>query len=795
MILDVQNQKVEVEEIGSSFKNKKAKITEKNTPYIFQLLANIYSNPVGSIVREITSNCFDGFVALNKALGLEDKSIKPDQIVFVRLYIDDTGQRYIEFVDQGVGISEINMDEIYMSYGESDKRDSDDFIGAFGLGSKSPFSYSDYFHVITKHAGIESNYLIYSTSLGPEYDCLLRQEITDGSTGTIVRVPIKADYVNEKGQLVEEVKVWEKNINEQLKYFKNVFVLNFTNVKNDYKIIQFDSFQIREDSFLEKKDLPLHLVLGDVTYPIRFAELGEEEIKLNAALKFPIGALDITPNREELKYTPKTKKLMLEVLEQFKAEIKTLVLNPENFKCDNLLDFRTKSLKLKDKSLVNNNNLLPGHSFDLNLNDLKLTKEGTKFTMLLDKDYYLINPVELNPNDSTKILLHWGSSYYGSKLTLYNEKTAKKKLSVDAFEKNDKKYVIINKDKLKKYERSFLNDKRQTDKVVKISLTELYKKQYQYFIKHNPGIDKDTLRAIIKDFKEKYENEVLNKNFVTLESLAIPENYGKTQRVKGDKTSISSTPLNGKILYFEYDGGYFRRNSRTLTSFQGLKDTILVYGTQDDKYFLELLYSLFNTNTGLSIVWTASKNCQTLKTLPFSFNIRDIMREQEDSQFYAQSMIKKHIKELINFKILTKDKDKYKPHINVSSFSETNLELKEENHLNLPNVVNFIKLIRYFYNSKILNVNVNESMVKLLSRFLSEKYLTKQIISKEEKINIFQQYANFTKDFYLELEPLEGYWGWKKGNQKYTKTITAIQVNLELKLNKLNRYIKNTKIK
>src|SRR5690606_24486069 len=102
------------------------------------------------------------------------------------------GQYYIEFVDSGCGISPSDMDDIYMSLGESDKLETNDFIGAFGLGSKSPFSYTSCFYVITKSDGVEYTYLMHENADGINYDCLLETEC-DSNNGTIIRIPIKKD--------------------------------------------------------------------------------------------------------------------------------------------------------------------------------------------------------------------------------------------------------------------------------------------------------------------------------------------------------------------------------------------------------------------------------------------------------------------------------------------------------------------------------------------------------------------------------------------------------------------------
>ena len=70
---------------------------------VFQMFTkNVYSNPIGTIVREITSNCFDSHVEA----GVDSP------VVIRKFKQDDT--TYIAFIDYGVGMS---PDRIYNIYG------------------------------------------------------------------------------------------------------------------------------------------------------------------------------------------------------------------------------------------------------------------------------------------------------------------------------------------------------------------------------------------------------------------------------------------------------------------------------------------------------------------------------------------------------------------------------------------------------------------------------------------------------------------------------------------------------
>ena len=54
---------LEIEHIGEIENGIEAGITEESLPFVFEFMSTqLYSNPIGSTIREITSNCFDSHV-------------------------------------------------------------------------------------------------------------------------------------------------------------------------------------------------------------------------------------------------------------------------------------------------------------------------------------------------------------------------------------------------------------------------------------------------------------------------------------------------------------------------------------------------------------------------------------------------------------------------------------------------------------------------------------------------------------------------------------------------------------
>jgi len=316
-------------------------IDEENMHLAYQAFTQ-YSDPISSIVREVTSNAVD---AHDEARMIRDGEITredyEDEETFDELYrrLQDweeqmveieiserhplDGERWIAFHDYGLGLSPQRIEKIYSRFFSSNKRDTNDLIGAFGLGSKSPLSYCDMFDVITRYNGIEYHWTVYEEAKAPRIDLLNRKE-TDEPNGTTVRVPIKS--LSDHSKFQEACK-------KQLAYFENLYFkggFSNTDELNDYTLYEGDSFVYRPGNTFDE----LHICLGRVYYPINFDVLDMERgysYRSNnkhwcvpIALNFDVGELDVVWNREAIEYTDRTISAIQERVESLKEEYRDL---------------------------------------------------------------------------------------------------------------------------------------------------------------------------------------------------------------------------------------------------------------------------------------------------------------------------------------------------------------------------------------------------------------------------------------------------------------------------------------
>lgn len=260
-------------------------IDTSNLGMFYEMMSkSIYSNPIGSIVRELTSNCFDSH-----------KEAKVNKPVIIKGFHEE-GNYWIGFEDFGVGMSPQRFQDIYLKYMSSTKRDSNEQLGMWGLGSKSPFSYTDVFYIRTRFDGIEYYYIMSKGQQGiPEWDKMYEKPTTE-CNGTQVKFIVEGGGIGSTD--------WHKfsnEINDQLTYFDDVWVEGF-GINNEYTILEYKTFKHRKDTLNSE----MHILLGKVKYPVDWGILGINEINIPVGVKFDIGELLITPNRESIRYNDDT---------------------------------------------------------------------------------------------------------------------------------------------------------------------------------------------------------------------------------------------------------------------------------------------------------------------------------------------------------------------------------------------------------------------------------------------------------------------------------------------------------
>ncbi len=277
-----------VERIGGGESHKfSIKVNRKS----FQILSDLYSDKPLAVVRELGCNAYDSHVSAGKA----DLPIS--------IHLPNSLEPHLEIRDFGTGISPDDIKSIYSAYFESTKTKSNDAIGCLGLGSKSPFCYSDNFTVTVRHNGMRRLYLAYFDESGAPTITLASEDADNESNGVSIQIPVKKEDCDKFRQAAIRAFKWFPVKPE------------ITGAKIDWKELDRDivlsgkGWRVLAKETTDRwSSQPSYAIMGGVNYMIDEHKVNSDvrAILNNLVVEFPIGQLDFTPSRESLSYDDRT---------------------------------------------------------------------------------------------------------------------------------------------------------------------------------------------------------------------------------------------------------------------------------------------------------------------------------------------------------------------------------------------------------------------------------------------------------------------------------------------------------
>lgn len=256
--------------------------TIQATAKAFKILSDgLYSDKVTAVIRELSCNAHDAHVAVGKV-----------ETPF-EIHLPNSFEPYFRVSDFGPGLSEEDIYGLYTSYFQSTKTDSNDYIGALGLGSKSPYSYCDSFTVTSYHGDTKKIYTAYLTEEGMPTIVKMSEEVTiDGRTGMEVQFSVKSNDYWEFSSKARKVFTYFPTTpkitgNRDCKVVKSTYSLKGSN------------WGIRSNN-----DGYARAIQGNVSYAIpplsdRHAQLNEI-LSLPIDITFNIGDLEVAASRETI---------------------------------------------------------------------------------------------------------------------------------------------------------------------------------------------------------------------------------------------------------------------------------------------------------------------------------------------------------------------------------------------------------------------------------------------------------------------------------------------------------------
>lgn len=316
MIIDTSQGDIEV--VGD-IKEFKTSIDPKNLEFITTLLSsNLYSDPEQSFIREIVSNAWDSHVEAGTT----------DVPVIVR-FKNTYSERSVTIRDYGVGLSPERFQEVYCNIGSSTKRESNDFIGGFGIGKYSSLACSNTVYITSYYEG-KAYYYVMVKSGNSITTNLLDERPTDERNG--VEVTIKN---------ISDLNPFNKAL-QFIVFFPNVYIDGAESADriNNTKLKRFNNFAAASIQIEHK------LLLGNVLYPCNKYHLSYDAqqfinkiYRTGIVIKFDVGEINITPNRESIIYNSDTIKKIEDRISKAKKELDALVDAKLTKDYDNIDDY------------------------------------------------------------------------------------------------------------------------------------------------------------------------------------------------------------------------------------------------------------------------------------------------------------------------------------------------------------------------------------------------------------------------------------------------------------------------
>lgn len=313
----------------------------KSTAKAFAILSSgLYANKIRAVIRELSCNAYDAHIAAGKKdVPIE---IKLPSAIDLRFYVKDFG----------IGLDHDGVTELYTTYFESTKGESNDFIGALGLGSKSPFSYCTSFNVEARYNGTKRFYTAVINELGVPEIVLMTENPTDEENGLTVSFEVRRDDIDK----------FYNEARHALMYFNpqpNVIGRASFEPFKVKSILDGNRWNVREADYYASLH-GAHIVQGFVTYPIdsdvmlqnNLSAIAQKVIQMNIDIRVDIGDVEVAASREGLSYTKQTIANIKTRLEQIAEEMSATIQQQLDM-CDTLWDARIKYMKLmNDKNHV-----------------------------------------------------------------------------------------------------------------------------------------------------------------------------------------------------------------------------------------------------------------------------------------------------------------------------------------------------------------------------------------------------------------------------------------------------------
>lgn len=574
---------------------------------LMQMLSkNLYSDSIGSTIRECASNALDS----HRRAGVKDP-------IVVSLRMNSSQNYDFSVEDFGIGLNDDDVKNIISKYGKSTKRNSDTELGMMGLGFKAPLAYSSSFYFICRKDGMERKYMMYEGEDTNTIDRLYERPTAERN-GVKVIVPVRW---SDRDQFFRKMK-------EQLAYFEDVyFDVNVSNyvIDNTFTIYRSEHFQHSE---LASDDY-LHICLDNVYYPLDFSKLEIPKLEFPVALRFSLtDGIFPTPNREAIRYTQEAKQIIMDRLSQM-ADFFVNKYNEQMTACQTY-----QQLKEYYNSSKRTVEVIPGIKLNAGYLSVfskivinKPKMEGVKhldLEKLVKNDDYILKEYKVTQTFSRgkfrETKRSWDADVHLTSINLDDNKNAylySSKLS-------ETKKAYLRTALSSNWGRTYYFIRKSTSFKLFPKAGNMGAYDNYYKILNLRTIKREHWREAIVEFQKIIDS--ITSNFIDLDAIVVPDSFLQTRKQTSSRvTATRREKMDGDIIVKKaaplerYVDG---KHCKFVTDTWKLKDipkmgTLLVYGAHEDAAKLDHIYAAANSKQKLQVITLSAREMKVLEELEF----------------------------------------------------------------------------------------------------------------------------------------------------------------------------------
>lgn len=278
---------------------------EANGKAFRTLIDGLYSNKIRSVIRELSSNARDSHIEANQDRPFE-------------VYLPTSLDPVFRVRDFGVSLDHKGVMELYTRLFKSTKETTNDLTGQLGLGSKSPFAYTDTFSVVAYLDGVRRVYVAYLETDGVPCITHVSDEPSSEPQGLEVSFPAKSADL---GSFQVEARY------VMLGYRPEEVTFIGMDRKQAVPVMSSDTWALyhSQDAVQRSYNVEALVRMGSVVYPQSVAAVRKISQSYTLIVDIPIGSAEVTASRESLSMDDDTRQTIRRAVEEAEAEVVKII--------------------------------------------------------------------------------------------------------------------------------------------------------------------------------------------------------------------------------------------------------------------------------------------------------------------------------------------------------------------------------------------------------------------------------------------------------------------------------------